>query len=39
MGNKKTYSVVDQQNGWYKIYYIANKAGWVMGQYTKKLSQ
>ncbi|MDD2646475.1 MAG: trypsin-like peptidase domain-containing protein [Patescibacteria group bacterium] len=33
--NKKIYSVIDQQNGWYKIYYVANKAGWVMSQYAK----
>ena len=35
ISNKKIYSVVEQQNGWYKIYYTTNKTGWIMSQYTK----
>ena len=31
----KDYQVIDQQSGWYKIYYSANKTGWVMSKYTK----
>lgn len=30
------YSLLDEENGWYKIAYQAGKEGWVAGQYVTK---
>ncbi len=30
------FNVLEEQNGWYKINYEANKEGWVSGQYVEK---
>ena len=30
------YSLLDENNGWFKIVYEDSKEGWISGQYAKK---